>query len=116
MKLPLSFFLIFYVAVGFSQPQQSEDSYTRYELLEPLTHSFRILYEVSATTAGAQYFYNTLRKGSDHKVETVWDMMTGKNLEWSIVSGIDAKKSGFTEGESEGEYLKIKLDRLVSTD
>jgi hypothetical protein len=113
MKLPLSFFFIFSLTAGFSQPQQSEDSYTRYELLEPSTNSFRILYEVSATNSGAHYFYNTLRKGSDHKVEAVWDIMTGKNLAWTIVSGIDAKKSGFTEGEADEEYLKIKLERLV---
>jgi len=54
--------------------QQSEDVYTRYELLDPSTQSFRIIYEVSAVTAGSTFYYNTLRKGSDHKVDAVVDL------------------------------------------
>ena len=34
------------------QRQTQEDDYTRYELLGPDTAQFRILYEVTATTAG----------------------------------------------------------------
>ena len=44
--------------------QTETDEYTRYELLGPETNSFRIYYEVTATTAGAKYFYNPIRKGS----------------------------------------------------
>ena len=43
-------------------PQTQEDDYTRYELLAPGTGQFRILYEVTATTAGAPYFFNVIRK------------------------------------------------------
>ena len=42
---------------------QSDDGYTRYELLDPSSFSFRILYTVTATEAGSEYYYNTLRKG-----------------------------------------------------
>src|SRR5438105_8887890 len=44
--------------------QTEADEYTRYELLAPETASFRIYYEVTATTAGAKFFYNPIRKGS----------------------------------------------------
>ncbi|HZC86096.1 MAG TPA: hypothetical protein VE266_03815, partial [Steroidobacteraceae bacterium] len=44
--------------------QSEADEYTRYELLAPETASFRISYEVTATTAGAKFFYNPIRKGS----------------------------------------------------
>ena len=44
--------------------QAETDEYTRYELLAPETASFKIYYEVTATTAGAKFFYNPIRKGS----------------------------------------------------
>lgn len=94
--------------------QPSDDSYTRYELLDPATQSFRILYEVTATTPGSSFYYNTLRKGSEHKVDGAVDLMTGKNLEWSIVSGPEAIKSGYTEAEKDVDYLKIKLARPIT--
>jgi hypothetical protein len=43
--------------------QTEADEYTRYELLGPESASFRIYYEVTATTAGAKVFYNPIRKG-----------------------------------------------------
>ena len=111
----ISFFslLLFCFHVSVSQSQLSEDSYTRYELLEPATQSFRIIYQVSTTTPGLQFYYNSLRKGSGHTIGMVMDMMTGKNLEWTVVSGIDARKAGWLEAEPDGEYLKVKLERLL---
>ena len=44
--------------------QTSQDDYTLYELLAPDTASFKITYEVSATTPGAEAFFNPIRKGS----------------------------------------------------
>ncbi len=38
--------------------QTETDEYTKYELLEPDSGSFQIRYEVTATTAGATYYYN----------------------------------------------------------
>ncbi len=93
--------------------QISEDSYTRYELLDVESQSFRILYDVSAAHAGAQYYFNALRKGSEHKVDAVIDLASGKKLEWSIVNGIKAKKNGHTEAEQEADYLQVKLAHEV---
>ena len=72
--------------------QTETDEYTRYELLAPGSGRFRITYEVTATTAGAKYFYNPIRKGSAASDESVLDAMTGKPLQFEIVSGADARK------------------------
>jgi len=44
--------------------QTETDEYTRYELLSPESASFAIRYEVTATTAGAKFYFNPIRKGS----------------------------------------------------
>ena len=111
-KLTLLFIILYAAAVG---AQTSDDAYTRYELLDPSTQSFRIVYDVTSTAVGSAYYYNTLRKGSEHKVDGVIDMMTGKNLEWSIVNGVDAKKAGYAEAQNDVDYLKIKLARPITT-
>ena len=53
-------------------PRQTEaDAYSRYELLAPGSARFRIVYEVSATTPGARYYFNPIRKGSVSSDERV---------------------------------------------
>src|ERR1700678_4581363 len=72
--------------------QQTEtDEYTRYELLAPETASFKISYEVTATTAGAKFFYNPIRKGSSASDEGVFDAMLGTPLHFEVVSGAEAR-------------------------
>ena len=95
------------------QRQTQEDDYTRYELLAPDTAQFRILYEVSATTAGAPFFFNAIRKGSVASDERVSDMMTGQPLKWEIVSGAQARKEGHPTADLETEWLKVHLARPV---
>lgn len=92
---------------------QGDDSYTRYELLDPGTQSFRILYDVTATEPGAPFYFNTLRKGSEHKVDGVTDRMTGLPLAWTIVSGAEAKKAGHRSASEDTDYLKVQLARPV---
>ena len=111
-SLLLPLLLLFSTLPGFAQP--TDDSYTRYELLEPSTQSFRILYDVSATAVGSAFYYNALRKGSEHKVDGVTDMMTGQALEWTIVSGAAEKKAGFAEAQDDVDYLKIRLARPIT--
>jgi len=94
--------------------QSSDDSYTRYELLDPVTQSFRILYDVTATTPGSTFYYNTLRKGSEHTVDGVIDMMTGQKLEWTIVHGADELKAGYAQAQTDVDYLKVKLVRPIT--
>src|SRR6266403_4061898 len=62
--------------------QTETDEYTRYELMAPENARFRIRYEVTATTAGAKYYYNPIRKGSVASAEAVYDAMTGEALQF----------------------------------
>ena len=94
--------------------QTETDEYTRYELLAPETASFKIYYEVTATTAGAKYFYNPIRKGSVASDESVSDAMTGAPLEFAVVSGKEAKTDPLMAKADEGmDYIKVTLARPV---
>jgi hypothetical protein len=95
------------------QRQTQEDDYTRYELLGPDTAQFRILYEVSATTVGAPFFFNAIRKGSIATDERVFDMMSGQPLKWEVVSGAQARTEGHPTADLETEWLKVHLARPV---
>lgn len=94
-------------------PQTETESYTRYELLSPESNAFRIVYDVSATTEGNTFYYNTLRKGSEYNVSRVTDLMTGSLLMWEIVNGSHAMKFGHPTASEDTEYLKVYLERSV---
>ncbi len=95
-------------------PQSEGDEYTRYELLAPGSATFRIYYEVSATTAGAKYFYNPIRKGSVASDESVHDAMLGKQLHFEVVSGQEARKDPLMpDADPEVDYIKVTLARPV---
>src|SRR5689334_110693 len=94
--------------------QTEADEYTRYELLAPDTASFKILYEVSATTPGAKVFFNPIRKGSVASDEAVYDSMTGEPLHFEVVSGAEARKDPLmADADADGSYIKIQLARAV---
>ncbi|MCC6928947.1 MAG: hypothetical protein IT359_08175 [Gemmatimonadaceae bacterium] len=98
-------------------PRQTDaDHYTRYELLAPGTGKFRIIYEVTATTAGATAYYNPIRKGSVATDEAVFDRMTGKPLPFEVVGGVAARAGGVRGADSTQEYIKVSLARPVPTD
>lgn len=101
---------------GSAARQTEQDEYTRYELLAPDTASFAIDYEVTATTPGAVYFFNPIRKGSVASDESVFDMMTGAPLAFEQVSGADARASGLEEADLGMDYLRIHLARPVPAD
>jgi hypothetical protein len=94
--------------------QTEADEYTRYELLAPESASFKILYEVSAATAGAKVFFNPIRKGSVASDEAVYDAMTGEPLRFEVVSGAEARKDPLmADADADGSYIKIQLARAV---
>jgi len=96
--------------------QTETDEYTRYELLAPGSGRFKITYEVTATTAGAKYYYNPIRKGSAASEESVLDAMSGKPLKFEIVSGADARKDALmADAEPDTSYIKVTLARPVPT-
>jgi hypothetical protein len=102
---------------GADSPHQTEaDEYTRYELLAPESAQFRILYEVSATTPGAQVYLNPIRKGSEASNEAVYDRLTGQPLPFTVVTGAEARRGGHPEAELDTPYLRIGLPRPVPKD
>jgi hypothetical protein len=93
--------------------QTQADDYTRYELLDPSSASFRIVYEVTATTPGAKYFWNPIRKGSIASNESVSDPASGKPLKFVEVSGQEAKSNGLGNADLDTRYIQIELPRPV---
>ena len=107
---------LFAVAVPLAAqaPAQTEsDAYTRYELLAPGTAKFRIIYEVTAATAGAAYYFNPIRKGSVATDEHVYDRATGRPLEFDVVGQAVARAGGVRGGDSLQTYIRVKLARAV---
>jgi len=94
--------------------QTETDAYTRYELLAPDTASFAIKYQVTATTAGARFYYNPIRKGSVASDESVFDAMTGAPLQFEQISGEEAVKDPLLAGEdATTDFIRVHLARPV---
>src|SRR5712691_2519134 len=105
------------VPVPLPAQQTEADEYTRYELLAPETASFKIHYEVTATTSGAKVYFNPIRKGSAASDEAVYDAMTGEPLHFEIVTGAEARKDPLMpEADLSGSYIKVQLARPVPPD
>ena len=128
MRAPFAFGLIAALALslgaagtkaqqqGSSSPtrQTETDEYTRYELLAPDSASFKIYYEVTATTGGARVFYNPIRKGSTASDEAVYDAMTGAPLHFGVVSGADSQHDPLMhDADASTDYIKVDLARPV---
>ena len=114
--LPLLLFIAVSIIATAQVKQTSEDDYTLYELLAPAPASFKITYEVSATTPGAEAFFNPIRKGSMASDEAVFDMMTGAPLKFEQVSGAKARETGLPEADLESDYIRVQLARPVPAD
>jgi hypothetical protein len=111
----LTFLVLFSVAASAQAGTQTEaDEYTRYELLQPETASFKIYYEVTATAAGAKFYYNPIRKGSVASDESVYDAMSGKALHFEVVHGSEARKDALmSDADADTDYIKVTLARPV---
>jgi hypothetical protein len=101
------------VASAQSAPQTESDAYTRYELLAPGSAKFRIIYEVTATTSGATYYFNPIRKGSVASNESVFDRATGKPLQFDVVGAAVAQAGGVRNRDTSQTYIRVKLARPV---
>lgn len=99
---------------GVAAPEQTEDgAYTRYELLVPASHKFRILYDITATTAGATTYFNPIRTGSAASDERVTDRTTGAPLAFTEVDGTAARAGGVGNTSPDGKYIAVTLARPV---
>jgi hypothetical protein len=93
--------------------QTQMDDYTRYELQAPGSHAFRIRYDVSATAAGARFYFNAIRAGAEEEVHSVTDLMTGRPLDWRIVTGEEARRAGMENASPQSRYIQVTLARPV---
>jgi hypothetical protein len=109
----LLFGIVFALAAPAAAQNRSEDPYTRYELLAPETASFKITYDVTAVTAGAKFFFNPIRKGSQASDESVVDLMTGAPLKFKEVTGQEARDAGLKDADLETHYIQVELARPV---
>lgn len=96
--------------------QTSAGEYTRYELLAPGSGKFRILYEVWATTPGARYFFNPIRKGSIASDESVYDRASGQPLRFEEVDGATARATGLAQADTGSHYIRVELPHPVPRD
>ncbi len=92
----------------------SADTYTRYELLAPETHQFKIYYEVTETRAGARFHFNQIREGSEVSDESVIDLATGRPLQFDVVTGAQAKLDSAAQNfGATAHYIKVHLAHPV---
>ncbi|HXT15216.1 MAG TPA: hypothetical protein VN706_06275 [Gemmatimonadaceae bacterium] len=97
-------------------PQTESDAYTRYELLAPGSAKFKIIYEVTASTSGATYYFNPIRKGSVATDESVFDRATGKPLAFDVVGSAVARAGGVRNNDTSQAYIRVRLARPVPSD
>lgn len=97
-------------------PQIESGAYTRYELLAPAGHKFRIVYEITAATAGATAYYNPIRAGSVASDEYVGDRATGRPLAFAEVDGAAARAGGVADAPDGSRYIAVTLARPVPPD
>ena len=92
LGVALAFATAHATAAQTAPPRQTEaDANTRYELLAPGSAKFRIVYDVTATTLGAAYYFNPIRTGSIATDEHVSDRATGKPLVFDVVGAAVAR-------------------------
>jgi hypothetical protein len=68
---------------------------------------------VTATTPGKTFYFNTIRVGAEEEVHRVTDLMTGLPLEWEVVSGEEAQRTGHPRASLDGRYIRVALARPV---
>src|SRR3954467_15074340 len=102
--------------IALSAQNAEADAYTRYELLAPGSAKFKIIYEVTAVSSGAAFYFNPIRKGSIATDESVFDRATGKPLEFSVVGFKEARESGLRVSDTTQTYIRVKLTRPVPAD
>ena len=114
-QTPLSGLLCVLAVCGTAAGQYiSSDTYTRYELLSPESHQFKIYYEVTEIRKGARFHFNQIREGSEASDESVIDLATGKPLKFEVVTGAQAKTDSPAENfTATTHYIKVYLAHPV---
>jgi hypothetical protein len=103
--------LILLVCAVLATPAFADDEFTLYELLPPDTHQFAITYDVTQTKEGAELFFNPIRPGSIATKEKVLARASGKELQFEVVSGKEAKASGLLSEKTadDAQFIRVHL-------
>jgi len=98
-------------AILFASSAMAADEFTLYELLAPDTHQFAITYDVTQAREGAELFFNPIRPGSIASKERVIARATGKDLQFEVVSGKEAKSSGLISEKTadDAQFIRVHL-------
>jgi hypothetical protein len=75
-------------------PFNWHDDYTEYNLLEPSSHQFHIVYYLTQRQVGATTVSNQTRSGSEGSNISVTDPRTGEPLEFTYASGAELSAAG----------------------
>jgi len=105
--------LLFCAAIAI--PAFADDEFTIYELLPPDTHQFAITYDVTQTKEGAELFFNPIRPGSIASKEKVLARASGKELQFEVVNGKEAKASGLMPEKTadDAQFIRVHLPSPV---
>jgi hypothetical protein len=89
----------------------ADDDFTLYDLLAPDSHQFAITYDVTTAREGAELYFNPIRPGSIATKERVIARATGKELQFEVVSGKEAKKSGLLSDKTadDAQFIRVHL-------
>jgi hypothetical protein len=96
-------------------PVLADDDFTLYDLLPPDTHQFAITYDVTQAKEGAELFFNPIRVGSVATKEKVLARATGKELQFEVVGGKEAKASGLVSDKTadDAQFIRVHLPAPV---
>lgn len=89
------------------------DELTVYELLNPDSHSFAIIYDMSTSVEGSPYLFNPIRRGSVASDERVIDAASGRALKFGVVSAAEAQAHGLKGTVSADNYIQVTLANPV---
>ena len=101
------------LALLLASPALADDDFTLYDLLAPDTHQFAITYDVTTSREGAELFFNPIRPGSVATKERVIARATGKELQFEVVSGKEAKTSGLVSDKTsdDEQFIPVRYAR-----
>ncbi len=99
------------LALFVSAPLFAADEFTLYDLQPPESHQFAITYDVTQDREGAELFFNPIRVGSIATKERVLARTSGKDLQFEVVSGKEAKVSGLVPAKTadDAQFIRVHL-------
>ncbi len=87
------------------------DEYVRYDLSTPSSSTFRVTYEVSATTAGATTYIDAIRSGTSVTKVVATDVMTGQPLKATATAS--AHTIALARAVPQNGHGRIRIEKTV---